>query len=142
MERAPALSMSSSLIHWPGFTPPRWPRIRPALTQDWAHIDPTIFGTLIERFLDPDKRSQIGAHYTDAQKIQQIIEPVFVRPLQDEWSIARSDIQEFVRKANAKGNKSKDWQRAEERRSQFLVITHAVRSRWFGPDTEFRLGRC
>jgi len=22
------------------------------------------------------------------------------------------------------------------------VITHAVRSRWFGPDTEFRLGRC
>jgi len=22
------------------------------------------------------------------------------------------------------------------------VITHAVQSRWFGPDTEFRLGRC
>ncbi len=34
MERAPigALSMSACPIHWPGFTPPRWPGIRPALT--------------------------------------------------------------------------------------------------------------
>ncbi len=24
----------------------------------------------------------------------------------------------------------------------WAVITHAVQSRWFGPDTEFRLGRC
>jgi hypothetical protein len=29
---------------------------------DWAEIDPTIFGTLFERGLDPDKRSQTGAH--------------------------------------------------------------------------------
>ena len=36
---------------------------------DWSQIDPTIFGTLFERFLDPDKRSQIGAHYTDPEKI-------------------------------------------------------------------------
>ena len=34
MERAPIgpLSMSACPIHWPGFTPPRWPGIRPALT--------------------------------------------------------------------------------------------------------------
>jgi len=28
---------------------------------DWSLIDPAIFGTLFERFLDPDKRAQIGA---------------------------------------------------------------------------------
>jgi hypothetical protein len=28
---------------------------------DWSQIDPSIFGTLFERFLDPDKRAQIGA---------------------------------------------------------------------------------
>jgi len=33
-----------------------------------GEIDPTIFGTLFERFLDPDKRAQIGAHYTDPEK--------------------------------------------------------------------------
>lgn len=89
-------------------------------SQDWAHIDPTIFGTLFERFLDPGKRAQIGAHYTDAGKIKQIIEPVILRPLREEWDAARADIQALVTKAKAKGNKSKDWQRAEERRSTFL----------------------
>lgn len=32
---------------------------------DWSNIEPSIFGTLFERGLDPDKRSQQGAHYTD-----------------------------------------------------------------------------
>jgi hypothetical protein len=36
---------------------------------DWSEIDPSIFGTLFERGLDPDKRSQLGAHYTDRDKI-------------------------------------------------------------------------
>ena len=36
MERAPigALSMSLAYTHWPAFTPPRWPGIRPALTHE------------------------------------------------------------------------------------------------------------
>jgi hypothetical protein len=32
---------------------------------DWSDIDPSIFGTLFERGLNPDKRSQLVAHYTD-----------------------------------------------------------------------------
>ena len=52
---------------------------------DWGVIDPTIFGTLFERFLDPDKRAQIGAHYTDAEKILKIVDPVVMRPLGREW---------------------------------------------------------
>ena len=47
-----------------------------AASLDWSLIDPTIFGTLFERFLDPDKRAQIGAHYTDPDKIMMIVEPV------------------------------------------------------------------
>lgn len=31
-----------------------------AASLDWSLIDPSIFGTLFERFLDPDKRSQIS----------------------------------------------------------------------------------
>ncbi len=34
-----------------------------ATTLDWSDIDPSILGTLFERGLDPDKRSQLGAHY-------------------------------------------------------------------------------
>ncbi|GJD32837.1 hypothetical protein PMNALOAF_4116 [Methylobacterium adhaesivum] len=88
--------------------------------QDWAHIDPSIFGTLFERFLDPDKRAQIGAHYTDAEKILRIIEPVLMRPLRAEWDTARAEIERLTDRARKKGPKAKEWQRAEERRSMFL----------------------
>jgi hypothetical protein len=30
---------------------------------NWSGVEPSIFGTLFERTLDPGKRSQIGAHY-------------------------------------------------------------------------------
>ena len=43
-----------------------------AAVLDWSEIDPSIFGTLFERGLDPDKRSQLGAHYTDRDKIMRI----------------------------------------------------------------------
>ncbi|MBI4877145.1 MAG: class I SAM-dependent DNA methyltransferase, partial [Acidobacteria bacterium] len=49
---------------------------------DWSAIEPSIFGTLFERGLDPDKRSQLGAHYTDRDSIQRIVQPVVVRPLE------------------------------------------------------------
>jgi hypothetical protein len=45
---------------------------------DWSEIDPSIFGTLFERGLDPDKRSQLGAHYTDRDKIMMLVEPVVI----------------------------------------------------------------
>ena len=42
---------------------------------DWSEIDPSILGTLFERGLDPGKRAQLGAHYTDREKILQLVEP-------------------------------------------------------------------
>jgi hypothetical protein len=59
---------------------------------DWSLIDPSIFGTLFERFLDPDKRAQIGAHYTDRDKIIKLIEPVILSPLRAEWEVAKSEV--------------------------------------------------
>ncbi len=35
---------------------------------NWSDVDPSILGTLFERGLDPAKRSQLGAHYTDRDK--------------------------------------------------------------------------
>ena len=53
---------------------------------DWSDIDPSIMGTLFERGLDPDKRSQLGAHYTDRDKIMMIVTPVIDAPLRAEWA--------------------------------------------------------
>ena len=63
-----------------------------AAALDWSEIDPSILGTLFERGLDPEKRSQLGAHYTDRDKIMQIIEPVVTRPWLKEWEKARAEI--------------------------------------------------
>jgi MmeI, DNA-methyltransferase domain/MmeI, helicase spacer domain/MmeI, target recognition domain len=69
--------------------------------QDWSDIDPSILGTLFERGLDPDKRSQLGAHYTDRDKIMQIIEPVVTRPLFAEWQETKRQIAIEMDKYNA-----------------------------------------
>lgn len=51
----------------------------------WHEIEPSIFGTLFERGLDPSKRSQLGAHYTDPDTIMKIVGPVVIEPLLREW---------------------------------------------------------
>ena len=60
-----------------------------------------ILGTLFERGLDPDKRSQLGAHYTDLDKIMRIIEPVIVRPLLAEWETEKTAIDAALERADA-----------------------------------------
>ena len=47
---------------------------------NWSRVDPAIFGTLFERGLDPKRRSQLGAHYTDPDNIMRVVEPVALRP--------------------------------------------------------------
>ena len=69
-----------------------------AAALDWSEIDPSILGTLFERGLDPDKRSQLGAHYTDRDKIMAIVEPVIIRPLLAEWEIEKAKIAAAVEK--------------------------------------------
>lgn len=73
---------------------------------DWSEIDPSIFGTLFERGLDPDKRSQLGAHYTDRDKIMMIVEPVIVRPWLSEWDKAKPEISDALAKAEAAATSS------------------------------------
>lgn len=66
---------------------------------DWSEIDPSILGTLFERGLDPDKRSQLGAHYTDRDKIMLIVRPVVIDPLVAEWEAAKAEIAALLAKA-------------------------------------------
>ena len=70
-----------------------------AAALDWSEIDPSILGTLFERGLDPDKRSQLGAHYTDRDKIMRIIDPVVVRPWLAEWETAKGEIDSSLGRA-------------------------------------------
>jgi len=66
--------------------------VQSAAALDWAEVDPSILGTLFERGLDPDKRSQLGAHYTAREMIELLIDPVVRRPLLAEWAKVRDGI--------------------------------------------------
>jgi hypothetical protein len=67
-----------------------------AARRDWSQIDPSILGTLFERGLDPAKRSQLGAHYTDRDKIMMIVRPVIIQPLEAEWAAALARITALI----------------------------------------------
>lgn len=60
---------------------------------DWSQVEPAIFGTLFERGLDPSKRSQLGAHYTDRESIARLIEPVLMEPLRRDFEETKAQVE-------------------------------------------------
>lgn len=73
---------------------------------DWSAIEPSIFGTLFERGLDPSKRAQIGAHYTDPQSIMRIVQPVVLDPLAAQWVETKREIEITLEKADRSRDRS------------------------------------
>ena len=71
-------------------------RLGEAARKNWSSIEPSIFGTLFERALDASKRSQLGAHYTGAEDIMLVVEPVVLAPLRREWETARQEMGEWL----------------------------------------------
>jgi type II restriction/modification system DNA methylase subunit YeeA len=97
---------------------------------DWSDIDPSIFGTLFERGLDPEKRSQLGAHYTDRDKIMMLIEPVIIRPLQTEWEAVKRQIAQQMdtfHTARAAGPRTRAYNAAQTLHNTFLDRLKQVR---------------
>jgi type II restriction/modification system DNA methylase subunit YeeA len=70
--------------------------LRAAAALDWSTIEPSIFGTLFERSLNPGKRSQLGAHYTSKDDILLIIDPVLIAPLQKKWLEVKAKVVALV----------------------------------------------
>ena len=90
---------------------------------DWSEIDPSILGTLFERGLDPGKRAQLGAHYTDRDKIMLLVEPVVIRPWLAEWDAAKADLAaalDRVEVAKSPAARTKRLNAAERRYRAFL----------------------
>lgn len=52
---------------------------------DWRDVEPAIFGTLLERALDPTERHHLGAHYTPRAYVERLVLPTVVEPLRADW---------------------------------------------------------
>lgn len=55
---------------------------------DWQDVEPAIFGTLLERALNPRERHNLGAHYTPREYVERLVLPTVVEPLRSDWDAA------------------------------------------------------
>lgn len=56
-----------------------------ASKSDWGDVEPAIFGTLLERALDPLERQLRGAHFTPRAYVERLVMPTVIEPLREEW---------------------------------------------------------
>ncbi len=98
-----------------------------AAALDWSEIEPSILGTLFERGLDPDKRSQLGAHYTDRDKIMRIVEPVIQRPWLHEWEAAKAGIAAALEQAETARSPAARTRRRQDAERALRVFLERLR---------------
>ena len=95
---------------------------------DWSAVDPSIFGTLFERGMDPAKRSQLGAHYTSREDIETLVEPVVVQPLRRKWDetcqLIRNLLTAGKKKPTGKEKKPPSERTLKKGRKEAGVIMH------------------
>ncbi len=71
---------------------------------NWSRINPAIFGTLLERGLDPKSRTPLGAYYTDPDNIMRVIEPVVLKPLRAEFAALKKELASDSAAGESPGN--------------------------------------
>lgn len=74
-----------------------------AAKADWKDVEPAIFGTLLERALDPRERHALGAHYTPRAYVERLVLPTVVEPIRDEWRNVHAAAVSLATKGDLKG---------------------------------------
>jgi hypothetical protein len=85
-----------------------------AAKADWAHVEPSIFGTLLTRALDPQERHKLGAEFTPREYVEKVVRPTVEEPIRARWTAVQAEVLQ-LQVANKKGWKS----RAEKRLRSF-----------------------
>ena len=66
-----------------------------AALRDWSNVEPAIFGTLLERALDPRERARLGAHYTPRAYVERLVAPTILEPLRTDWQRVQAHVAEL-----------------------------------------------
>ncbi|MGH7197069.1 MAG: class I SAM-dependent DNA methyltransferase [Candidatus Saccharimonadales bacterium] len=65
--------------------------------QNWAEINPDIFGSMFQSIVDEEQRSSHGQHYTSVPNIMKTIEPLFLDQLREEFDKYYDNDQRLLR---------------------------------------------
>ncbi|WP_019010308.1 class I SAM-dependent DNA methyltransferase [Deinococcus aquatilis] len=69
-----------------------------AAGHDWSQVEPSIFGTLVERALDPAERHRLGAHYTPRAYVERLVNQTVLAPLREDWRGVQVEVQSTLDK--------------------------------------------
>lgn len=67
----------------------------------WTEVEPAIFGTLLERALNPKERAKLGAHYTPRAYVERLVGPAIIEPLRADWAGVRVAASELIDQGRA-----------------------------------------
>lgn len=94
-------------------TAPQIQMLLNAAKADWRYVEPAIFGTLLERALNPKERHKLGAHYTPRAYVERLVLPTVLEPLRQQWKDVQveallEELQAAKGKKTTKGRKNKE----------------------------------
>lgn len=93
-----------------------------AAKADWKDVEPTIFGTLLVRALDPVERHKLGAEYTPRAFIERLVRPTVEEPIRERWTAVQADVLQL-----RQSGKPKDRVTAEARLRDFHAWMRSLR---------------
>jgi hypothetical protein len=93
-----------------------------AARADWKDVEPTIFGTLLTRALDPEERHRLGAEYTPREFIERLVRPTVEEPVRERWTAVQAEVLQL-----RDTGKAKDRSAAEQRLRDFLAWMQGLR---------------
>ncbi len=58
----------------------------------WADVEPSIFGTLLVRALDPVERHRLGAEFTPRAFVERLVRPTIEEPVRERWTLVQAQV--------------------------------------------------
>jgi hypothetical protein len=77
--------------------------LKQAASKQWKNVEPAIFGTLLERALNPSERHSLGAHFTPRAYVERLVLPTIIEPLREEWESVKAAVVTLANKSDFKG---------------------------------------
>ncbi len=93
-----------------------------AARADWAHVEPSIFGTLLTRALDREERHRLGAEFTPRAYVERLVRPTIEEPVRERWTLVQAEVLQLREHGTAPARK-----KAVERLRSFHDYLRSIR---------------
>ncbi|MGH7591226.1 MAG: DNA methyltransferase, partial [Gemmatimonadales bacterium] len=77
-----------------------------AAQKEWQEVEPSIFGTLMVRALDPAERHRLGAEFTPREFVERLVRPTIEEPVRERWTLVQAQVLQLRESGKEKDRKA------------------------------------